>query len=118
MRVNMKGLTLWSFLMAAAHGAGIMVVPLFLGMAAQAEAACHAAGDNRQHAWDRADRNRHSRDRIFSGHSGDRGDRLRKSRVGLAAQGLDQPRFDLGCRAGRDRRTYPAGVTIGICPPG
>ncbi|HYH01252.1 MAG TPA: hypothetical protein VD837_19150 [Terriglobales bacterium] len=44
MRVNMKGLTLWSFLMASAHGAGVMVVPLFLGMAVQAEAACHAAG--------------------------------------------------------------------------
>lgn len=44
MRVNMKGLTLWSFLMASAHGAGLMVVPLFLGIAAQAEAACHASG--------------------------------------------------------------------------
>jgi len=44
MRVNMRGLTLWSFLMASAHGAGLMVVPLFLGMAVQAEAACHATG--------------------------------------------------------------------------
>jgi hypothetical protein len=44
MRVNMRGLTLWSFLMASAHGAGLMVVPVFLGMAAQAEASCHAAG--------------------------------------------------------------------------
>jgi len=32
MRVGMCGLTLWSFLMATAHGAGLMVVPVFLGM--------------------------------------------------------------------------------------
>jgi hypothetical protein len=32
MRVSMKGLTLWSFLMATAHGAGLMVVPVFVGM--------------------------------------------------------------------------------------
>ena len=32
MRVGMGRLTLWSFLMASAHGAGLMVVPLFLGM--------------------------------------------------------------------------------------
>ena len=31
MRVGMGGLTLWSFLMATAHGAGLMVVPLFVG---------------------------------------------------------------------------------------
>jgi hypothetical protein len=32
MRVGMGRLTLWSFLMASAHGAGLMVVPLFLGL--------------------------------------------------------------------------------------
>jgi hypothetical protein len=32
MRVSMIGLTLWSFLMASAHGAGLMVVPVFVGM--------------------------------------------------------------------------------------
>lgn len=32
MRVSMGGLTLWSFMMATAHGAGLMVVPVFLGM--------------------------------------------------------------------------------------
>ena len=32
MRVSMVGLTLWSFLMATAHGAGLMVVPVFMGM--------------------------------------------------------------------------------------
>ena len=28
----MGGLTLWSFMMATAHGAGLMVVPVFVGM--------------------------------------------------------------------------------------
>lgn len=32
MRVSMKGLTVWSFLMATAHGAGLMVVPVVVGM--------------------------------------------------------------------------------------
>jgi hypothetical protein len=32
MRVSMGGLTVWSFMMATAHGAGLMVVPVFMGM--------------------------------------------------------------------------------------
>ena len=32
MRVSMGGLTVWSFLMATAHGAGLMVVPVFMGL--------------------------------------------------------------------------------------
>jgi hypothetical protein len=32
MRVGMGGLTVWSFLMATAHGAGLMVVPVFVGV--------------------------------------------------------------------------------------
>jgi hypothetical protein len=44
MRVGMPGLTVWAFLMATVHGAGLMVLPIFLGMAAPAMAAsCHAA---------------------------------------------------------------------------
>jgi hypothetical protein len=42
MRVGMGRLTLWSFLMASAHGAGLMVVPVFLGMTAAAHDAHHA----------------------------------------------------------------------------
>jgi hypothetical protein len=42
MRVGMGGLTWWSFLMASAHGAGLMVLPAFLAMRAAAEVpACH-----------------------------------------------------------------------------
>ena len=36
MRVGFSDLTLWSFLMASAHGAGLMLVPVFLGSAQQA----------------------------------------------------------------------------------
>jgi hypothetical protein len=45
MRVGFFGLTLWSFLMASAHGAGLMVVPIFLGMgdSPAPQHACHAA---------------------------------------------------------------------------
>jgi len=43
MRVGIGGLTLWSFLMASAHGAGLMVAPVFLAMANQPnQPACHA----------------------------------------------------------------------------
>jgi hypothetical protein len=37
MRVGMGGLTVWSFLMATAHGAGLMVVPVFAGMSLAGE---------------------------------------------------------------------------------
>src|SRR5438270_1345167 len=43
MRVGIGGLTLWSFLMASAHGAGLMVVPIFLAMGHEInQPACHA----------------------------------------------------------------------------
>lgn len=41
MRVGLGRLTLWSFLMASAHGAGLMVVPVFLGMTAVATHQSH-----------------------------------------------------------------------------
>lgn len=34
MRIGMRGLTIWSFLIATAHGAGLMVLPVWLGMSA------------------------------------------------------------------------------------
>jgi hypothetical protein len=42
MRVGSGRLTLWSFLMASAHGAGLMVVPVFLGMTMVAAHDAHA----------------------------------------------------------------------------
>ena len=46
MRVSMSGLAVWSFLMATAHGAGLMVVPVFVGMSMADEGghAHHMAG--------------------------------------------------------------------------
>ena len=38
MRVNGRELTLWSFLMASAHGAGLMIAPVLLGIGAAAAA--------------------------------------------------------------------------------
>ena len=43
MRVGFQDLTAWSFLMASAHGAGLMVVPLLLG-SSTVEAHAHMAG--------------------------------------------------------------------------
>jgi hypothetical protein len=44
MRIGVGGLTLWSFLVATAHGAGLMVVPVWLRMgAAQGGDGTHAA---------------------------------------------------------------------------
>ena len=44
MRVDMKRLTAWSFLMATAHGAGLMVLPIFLHMTATVQTAGAHAG--------------------------------------------------------------------------
>jgi hypothetical protein len=43
MRVGMGGLTLWSFLMASAHGAGLMVLPVYLSMASMPSCHAHAS---------------------------------------------------------------------------
>jgi len=44
MRVGMLGLAAWSFTMATAHGAGLMLVPFLLPGAADGSHAAHAAG--------------------------------------------------------------------------
>jgi hypothetical protein len=43
MQVNARELTIWSFLMASAHGAGLMVLPLVIGDVSAADQAHHAA---------------------------------------------------------------------------
>jgi len=45
MQVGFRDLTIWSFLMASAHGAGLMVVPVLLG-GNTVEAQGHTAGHN------------------------------------------------------------------------
>jgi len=42
MRVGFRELTIWSFLMATAHGAGLMVLPLLVGDSAGMAVAAHA----------------------------------------------------------------------------
>ena len=44
-RVYPNQIQCWSFLMATCHGAGLMVLPVFLGMAAPASGtSCHVSG--------------------------------------------------------------------------
>ena len=51
MRVGFKDLTVWSFLMASAHGAGLMLVPVLLRLSpAEATQGAHAHGDHTVHA--------------------------------------------------------------------
>jgi len=49
MRVGFGDLTLWSFVMASAHGAGLMLVPFFLPSPAGEES--HHHGAHQMHAW-------------------------------------------------------------------
>ena len=49
MRVGFGDLTLWSFVMASAHGAGLMLVPFFLQSPAPGGAHHHEA--HQMHAW-------------------------------------------------------------------
>jgi hypothetical protein len=53
MRVGFRDLTLWSFLMASAHGAGLMLVPVFLGTRHRKDVhAAHSADlDLLNHPW-------------------------------------------------------------------
>ncbi len=50
MRVGFGDLTLWSFVMASAHGAGLMLVPFFLPSPAAGESHHHHGG-HEMHAW-------------------------------------------------------------------
>jgi len=49
MRVGFGDLTLWSFIMASAHGAGLMLVPFFLPSSAVGES--HHHDTHQMHAW-------------------------------------------------------------------
>lgn len=59
MQVGFRDLTVWSFLMASAHGAGVMVVPFVLGMSADVGAAAgqhagHVAAAGANGTWTNA----------------------------------------------------------------
>jgi len=54
MQVGFRDLTIWSFLMASAHGAGLMVLPVVLGMSAAAAPAgghMHVSADPMTGVW-------------------------------------------------------------------
>jgi hypothetical protein len=56
MRVGVRDLTVWSFLMASAHGAGLMVLPFVFGTGAvSAPPAMPAGHDHAMHAMPAAD---------------------------------------------------------------
>jgi hypothetical protein len=48
MRVNNKELTVWSFLMSTAHGAGLMVAPVLIGLQGVAQASAHSRASDTQ----------------------------------------------------------------------
>jgi hypothetical protein len=50
MQVGMRDLTWWSFLMATAHGAGLMIAPLVLSLSAPAAGATEGAHAHHNHA--------------------------------------------------------------------
>jgi len=51
MRVGFLDLTLWSFLMASAHGAGLMVLPVLFGLSTGGHAGHSADVDGLRSAW-------------------------------------------------------------------
>ena len=54
MQVSRRDLVMWSFLMASAHGAGLMVLPLVLNDAAAAAHAHHHVQTMEASAWSAA----------------------------------------------------------------
>lgn len=55
MRVNFRDLATWSFLMATAHGAGLMLVPVLLRLPRAAMPAMHSAAAHANHVMPAAD---------------------------------------------------------------
>lgn len=49
MRVNFRDLTVWSLLMATAHGAGLMLLPVLLRLPSAGAPAAHAMADHAAH---------------------------------------------------------------------
>ncbi len=121
MQVGMRDLAVWSLLMASAHGAGLMVLPILLSdRPAQTETVhAHHASPEPQlpgHAvpltrlpdqaaprTERAHRDADSHDRIPAGHRGDGCRGLLLGGPAAAPRGVDQSGSDLGIGA-RDHR--------------
>ena len=122
MRVGFGDLTLWSFVMASAHGAGLMLVPFFLQSPAAGES--HHHDTHQMHAWAFANFSAPSllshggRSPHLGVSSNDRAGRdgcLRKTWGRDTAPRVVQHRFRLDARADDHRRLHPALLICGRC---
>ena len=98
MRVGFRDLTAWSFLMASAHGAGLMLVPILLRLPGYRVQVVDLRDVPHVSTWrwvlltpsqrscPRPPRLRYTRCRC-SGHGGRRGDRVREGRVSVLRRG-------------------------------
>ena len=112
MQVGFFDLTVWSFLMASAHGAGFMVLPFVLGVPAVAgQRACRAHGHKRyRRALDQCDGGWHPYAGVSNrdGRCGVRG--VPKAGSQAPTHGVDQPGLAVGRRAGDHRRRRAADI--------
>ena len=121
MQVGFRDLVIWSFLMASAHGAGVMVLPFVMPI----EAAVSAEGPHAHHAitasapWaDALAVGIHSLT-LSPRHHADRVDRLPQGWSRDSADRLVQPRLAVGRRARCHRCTRPSELipASGLPPP-
>ena len=110
MQVGFRDLTLWSFLMASAHGAGLMVLPVLLG-SSTVEAAEQMAGHHHMSAaaspLAATACHRRPYDGLSCGHRSGRVGGLSQARSRDSPQGMVQPRLGLGRCARGHRRGHP-----------
>jgi hypothetical protein len=89
MQVGLAGLFMWSFLMAAAHGAGLMLWPALMPLCLPSGAGERSVGGRARRYW-----------RTYAGdavrHGGDRGHGLRVGRTRGPAESLTEHRRALG----------------------
>jgi hypothetical protein len=136
MRVSALDLTWWSFLMATAHGAGLMLAPVLLGWGRGPRTASTLImrsimpGMRRRSGSTRSTRRRwrggldaaaraggdgDPHPRVPAGHGDRRGGDLREGRPRDPPQGVVQPRRRVGGRAGDHGRRDARAVTARLC---
>ena len=113
MRVGFRDLVTWSFLMASAHGAGLMVLPVLLGSSA-VQAADHMPGHAPRirggQSARRARGHRRPHDRVSRGDRAHRVGGLSQVRPRASSHGVVQPRRGVGRRAPGHRRRHARDV--------
>ena len=116
MQVTFGTLTVWSFLMASAHGAGFMVLPFVMRMpgavsAATGEHAGHRRRGGGKRAVDERGGRRRSHAGVSAGDDAVRVDRVSQAGSEAASHGVVQPGLAVGRRAGGDWRSRAPDVT-------